>query len=634
MRLKYIITIILFIGFTQLKAQEQLLELQIDAGLNNYHRTHSVLKKSLELNEAMFLPFLDDFNQDSYRPDPDKWYGDNVYINKKFQLFPPDLGVATFDAMDGSGYIHENANQYAFPADTLTSQPIRLDSIMDPVLRPLLKKDSVYMSFYYQPQGRGNAPEEADRLTLEFYSPSLDQWFEMWSSEGMSLDAFVSHHGAASLQVLIPLTDSVKYFQSGFQFRFHNLASLAGDNQPDWQGNADHWNIDLVWIDRNRSVLDSSYRKIAFVNLPPSMIKTYQAMPYRQYKNDPTNSMKDIIDSMVIRNLANVSFTANYQYKISNQTSQDSLYNGGITDVKPFSEDGYVSYLGFKKPKVISFFSIYNELRKTYTITHVINDIGLTGVGDTAVRIQEFSNYYAYDDGTAEAGYGLSVKNAKAAMKFKLNTKDTLRQIQFYFNPTLTGANDQYFDIMVWKNLDPEELIFTKRVKVKFTNGLYKFYTYDLGTSIVLANEFYVGFRQINSQNLNIGFDYAIDSKEYLFYNIGTGWNSSIYSGSLMIRPVFGEKMTTAIESISVEDKTFTIYPNPLNSSYLNFQLDDGFVEDYIIEVINMTGQQLLQKQLTSRMDVSELKNGMYFIRLTNKQTAISKTQKLIVNKR
>jgi hypothetical protein len=438
----------------------------------------------------------------------------------------------------------------------------------------------------------------------------------------------------ASLQVLIPLTDSVKFFHSGFQFRFHNLASLAGDNQPDWQSNCDHWNIDLVWIDKNRTILDSSFRKIAFVNLPPSMIKTYQAMPYRQYKNDPTNSMKDTIHSILIRNLDKVSFTANYQYEISNQTTQESQYDGGAATVNPFSTDGFVKYIRFRDPKVISFFSIYNELRKTYTITHVINDIGLTGVGDTAVRVQEFSNYYAYDDGTAEAGYGLSVKNAKAAMRFKLNTKDTLRQIQFYFNPTLSGANDQYFDIMVWKSIDPEELIFSKRVKVKFTNGLYKFHTYDLDTSIVLANEFYVGFRQLSSENLNIGFDYAIDSKEYLFYNINTGWSSSIYSGSLMIRPVFGEKMTTAIESISVEDNTFTIYPNPLNSSYLNFQLDDGFVEDYIIEVFNMTGQQLLQKQLSTRMDVSKLKNGMYFIRLTNKQTAISKTQKLIVNKR
>lgn len=634
MRLKYIIPVFVFLGiFSQLKAQEQLLDLQIDATLNNYHRTHQLLWKSQELNEPMFLPFFDDFNQDEYRPDPALWYGDNVYINKKFQLFPPGLGVATFDAMDGSGHIHENANQFAFPADTLTSQPIRLDSIMDPVLRPMLIRDSVYMSFYYQPQGRGNAPEEADRLTLEFYAPALNQWFEMWSSEGMRLDTFYAREGVFSQQVLIPLTDSVKYFHSGFQFRFHNLASLAGNNQPDWQSNCDHWNIDMVWVERNRTITDSSFKKIAFVNQPPSMIKTYQSMPYRQYKNDPTNSMKDTIHSILIRNLDSVSYVASYQYTISNQTSQDSLYDGGTATISPFSESGFVSYLRFRDPKVVSFFSIYNEIKKTYTVTHVINDIGLTGAGDTAVRVQEFSNYYAYDDGTAEAGYGMSVKNARAAMKFKLNTKDTLRQIQFYFNPTLTGANDQYFDLMVWKSLDPEEIIYKKRVKPEFTNGLYNFHTYDLDTSIILANEFYVGFQQTTSENLNVGFDYAIDSKEYLFYNIGSGWNQSIFSGSLMIRPVFGQKMTTAIEEVAIDETSFIMFPNPLNSSYLNFQINEGIEDDYEVEIFSITGQRVLQSRLSSSIRVSNLRNGIYLVRVNNTKSGESKTKKLIIRK-
>lgn len=632
MRLKYLTLIIITIGLlNHLEAQEQLLNLQIDPSLNNYYRTHHLLWKNEQSNEPMFLPFFDNFNQEEYRPNPDLWIGDNVYINKRFQLFPPDLGVATFDAMDASGHIHANANQFAFPADTLTSQPIRLDSIMDPILRPILVKDSIYMSFYYQPQGRGNAPEEADELTLEFYSPTLNKWFHMWSSKGMTLDTFVSQNGVAALQVFIPLKDSAKFFHSGFQFRFHNLASLAGNNQPDWQSNADQWNIDMVWIDRDRTINDSSFRKIAFVNQPPSMIKTYQSMPYRQYKNDPTNSMVERIDSLVIRNLDDVGYLANYQYKISNQTSQDSIYEGGTVKVEPFKEVGFLDHAAFNKPKVISFFSIYNEPRKTYTITHVINDVGLTGVGDTAVRIQEFSNYYAYDDGTAEAGYGMSIKNGEAAMKFKLNTKDTLRQVQFYFNPTLTGANVQYFNIMVWKNLEPEEVVFTKRVKAVITDGLYNFYTYDLDTSIVLANDFYIGFQQISSENLNIGFDYAVDSKEYLFYNIGEGWNSSIFSGSLMIRPVFGEVMSTGIEDNVTKKNPFVMFPNPLNTSYLNFQMDN--INNHQIEIFNITGQSLFQGNLQQSVNVSGFNSGIYLVRIINKSNGESQTQKLIIKR-
>lgn len=637
MRYIYItIIILLAAAFQQLKAQEQLLPLQIDPSINNYHRSHQLIRKKKEAAEPMFLPFFDDFNQEDYRPNTIRWEGENVYVNKRFQLLPPDLGVATFDAMDGSGYIYSNASQFAFPADTLTSQPIRLDSLQDPTLRPLLIQDSIYFSFYYQPQGRGNAPEEGDILSLEFYSPTDTSWYNVWTSEGMSLDTFYVHEETFAQQVFIPFKrsiDSARYYHSGFRFRFHNHASLAGNSQPDWQSNCDHWNIDLVWLDKDRTVTDSSYRKISFVNDPPSMIKRYRSMPYRQYRNDPTNSMKDTIHSILISNLDNTPYPASYTYKISNQTTQDSIYDGGTATVYPFSEAGYVDYIRFRDPRVISFFSIYNELFKTYRITHVVNDIGLTGIGDTAVRTQEFANYYAYDDGTPEAGYGMSVRNGKAAIQFQLNTKDTLRRIQMYFNPTLTSANEQYFNLMVWKNIEPEELIYKKRVKVTFTEGLYNFHTFDLDTSIVLSNEFYIGFQQIFDENLNIGFDYALDSKQYLYYNIGVAWLPTVFSGSLMMRPLFGEVMPTGIEIKPLSSSRFILYPNPVNGDLVYLDWPENDILDVEMSIYNITGQLMLQRNFESEVDISEFGNGVYLVRLTNKKTGESTTQKMIKRK-
>lgn len=645
--MRYIyISIIILLGsvFHELKAQEQLLPLQIDPSLNNYHRSHQLLWKKKESAEPMFLPFFDDFNQAGYRPNADLWEGDDVYINKKFQLFPPNLGVATFDAMDGSGNIHSNASQYSFPADTLSSLSIRLDSLQDPTLRPLLIKDSIYFSFYYQPQGRGNAPEEGDVLNLEFYSPPTDQWYNVWSSEGMSLDTFRVHEdlidttklfdGSYTQQVFRPITDSARYYHSGFRFRFHNHASLAGNSQPDWQSNCDQWNIDMVWLDRERTVTDSSYRKISFVNDPPSMIKRYRSMPYRQYRNDPTNSMDDSIRYVLISNLDKTSYTATYQYEISNQTTQESFYDGGAATINPFSESGYVDYERFFKPPVISYFSIYNELFKTYEITHVVNDIGLTGIGDTAIKEQVFENYYAYDDGTPEAGYGMSARNGKAAIQFQLNTKDTLRRIQMYFNPTLTSANEQYFNLIVWKNLEPEEVIYKKRVKVTFTEGLYNFHTFDLDTSIVLANEFYIGFQQLYDENLNIGFDYALDSKQYLYYNIGVGWIPTIYSGSLMMRPLFGEVMPTGTNDIKPLPKSsFVLYPNPVNGDVIHLDWPKADNHTIKVEIYNITGQLMLRRNDERDINVSELGNGVYLVKLTDTETGESTTQKMIKRK-
>ena len=51
-------------------------------------------------------------------------------------------------------------------------------------------------------------------------------------------------------------------------------------------------------------------------------------------------------------------------------------------------------------------------------------------------------NYIAYDDGTAEAGYGLvNAKSGKVAVQFQLNTKDTLSAIAFHLIVMLKTEN-------------------------------------------------------------------------------------------------------------------------------------------------------------------------------------------------
>jgi len=632
MRKLIILNIIIIIGSLSVFAQEELMPLQLDPELNQFYQRNKLSLKSEKVSEPMFLPFFDDFNQVSYRPDSNLWIGDNVYVNKKFQLLPPDLGVATFDALNGKGRLHENASQFAFPADTLTSQPIRLDSVMDPTLRPLLVKDSIYFSFYYQPQGRGNAPEEQDKLTLEFYSPSLDQWFQQWSSDGMTLDSFlVKTDSLYTQQVIIGIQDSARYYHSGFRFRFHNMASVAGSELPDWQSNFDQWNIDIVRLDKDRSITDSSYRKLAFAEEPPVMIQRYQSMPYRQYRNDPTNSMKDTLKNIYIRNLDNENYVGVYSYKISNQSSQDSIYDGGSLTVFPNATNGFVKDPIWYSPRVISYFSIYPDVQKTYNIMHVVNDIGLTGIGDTAYRQQIFSNYYAYDDGVPEAGYGLSDNNSKAVVQFKLNTKDTLTRVQMYFNPTLSSANENYFYLLVYKNIQPEELIYKKRFKVEYTDGYYNYHTYDLDTNLILANEFYLGFEQITSDNLNIGYDLTNDSRDYTYYNIGMGWLPTIYSGSIMLRPEFGVNALTGVSTVKPVQESFSLYPNPLSGSYLNLDYSANNPINAEIEIYNLTGQLIYRQRFEKQINVSQLNRGIYLVKLVDRTNAQIQTKKLII---
>ena len=121
--------------------------------------------------EPLRLPFMDDFSNDGPYPDATKWLDSAVYINAHYPVFPVDYGVATFDILNDTGGIYTDANVFPIIADYLTSYPIRLDSIFDLELGTSWKvtpADSIYFSFYYQPQGRGDAPLSYDSLSLEF----------------------------------------------------------------------------------------------------------------------------------------------------------------------------------------------------------------------------------------------------------------------------------------------------------------------------------------------------------------------------------------------------------------------------------------------------------------------------------
>ena len=127
------------------------------------------LKSSkLEIPQPVTLPFFDDFKQPGIFPDTARWMNNDVYINSDFALFPPSWGAATFDAIDSKGNIYGNANPLQFKADQLISRPIRLDSIFSPSKKALSPADSIYLSFYYQPEGIGNDPQPQDSLVLHF----------------------------------------------------------------------------------------------------------------------------------------------------------------------------------------------------------------------------------------------------------------------------------------------------------------------------------------------------------------------------------------------------------------------------------------------------------------------------------
>jgi len=612
--------------------------------------------------EAITLPFYDDFSVISVYPSPLRWADRFAFINTDYAKYPPSIGVATLDALDDKGAQYPGAGPNPFDADKMTSLPIRLDSIFTPVQRAINRGDSVYLSFYYQPQGRAiSPPSKKASLILEFHSPGDSitnitasgtvteaRWVPKWSTDGgIQVDTFALPDKKYFRQVLIPITtveDSTSYFKKGFQFRFRNIATLAGNSQPDWRGNGSQWNIDVVRLDSKQNIDDIA--DVAFADLAPSMLTNYEAMPMRQYGKNFINEMKDTLD-IAIANLDSKGQNRTYKYNIrKNSLDPEAYYDGGPYTIYPFLTNGYENYPAWARPPVNYFFRVSNEEKVVFHITHSLSPDPnpLFRSNDTIRFDQIFSNYYAYDNGTAEAGIGINGAAGSYAVQFKLNETDTLRGIQIYFNPVLGGSN-QVIDLDVWNDANgkPGQVVKTLGgVSPIYTSNLNEFNTYWFDTPVVIdagtfpGLRFYIGWSQSSVENLNVGFDRYKDSHTERFFNVDGTWqmSDSVNYGSLMMRPVVGpENPLGVIKSSAVEH--LSIQPNPVTDGNLIINLPESWKNNagnnLNIRIISATGSSVLSSTFYNPVNVSSLNPGFYMVILTDKVTGLKAAGKLII---
>ena len=236
---------------------------------------------------------------------------------------------------------------------------------------------------------------------------------------------------------------------------------------------------------------------------------------------------------------------------------------------------------------------------------------------------QGFYNYFAYDDGIPEMGYGVEPGSGSFAVQFELSELDTLRGVQILFNHTLNDANDKYFDIVVWKDNNGrpgEEYYRLSNKKPKWEDKLYKFAYYEFDRLIKLSGVFYIGIVQQSNGLINVGFDTSIDNSARNFYNVTGSWQQSTKSGCVMMRPVLGKSYYIGVEEPLTEG--INIYPNPA-SSILHIE---GVEQGASIEIFDLTGRKVLESPFTPSLSVETLPSGLYFLQiLTNDGNAVSR---------
>ena len=595
------------------------------------------------------LPFYDDFSYDSIYPTESLWIDAYTFVNTDIPENPPNLGAVTFDAIDQNGWMYDNAQPGPLPfiADHLTSRYIRLDSVFSPIARKLTAADSVYLSFFYQPQGGSiNFPLRNDSLILNFLvAPAHDTviltdtihlpaiWKRAWSSIGMSLDTFQYYNnGEYFAQVMIPITDTQLFFKKTFRFQFFNYVSFATPPENSWQSNCDQWNIDNVYLNIGRNMNDTVRPEIRFIDRAPSMLRNYESMPYPQYIAAPELEMADSV-SVVFSNRDTNTHNCHYSYKVTNASGSFSkTYTGPNFNVQSFYKTGPV----FLHPVVPWFYPITQADSAVFKMQHIIKDNSPgSELGDTITGYQNLFNYFAYDDGTPDASYGLTPAGSMLAYRFNLNKPDTLRAIQMYFNNVLNHANEQYFFLCVWNDDvgTPGDTIYSQFTLPMYSEQLNKYYTYHI-PPLPVSGTIYIGWIQTTADNLNLGFDSYNDHSSQIFYNTSGRWYPSAYSGSLMIRPIVGKPIPLGVEEPASNTPELQVFPNPCRDGILHLRLNThgtSSAEGYTLKLLNLTGQTVLSKKYSTSLDLTSLCQGIYILYLTGPDGAMTAHRKIII---
>ncbi|HRO42969.1 MAG TPA: T9SS type A sorting domain-containing protein [Flavipsychrobacter sp.] len=608
MKKGFLLNIIALFLFQEIIAQEK-------SGPVNYNpHVRKIEAKPKLKTTALTLPFFEDFTDASPLPNFTRWVDRSVYINNSMAVSAISRGVATFDALNWQGGPYDSTNIFSLLyADSLTSQSIDL-SFHNP-------GDSIYLSFFYQPQGRGFAPEVQDSLMLYFLR-SDTTWTKVWAKEGTTLDSF--------RQVMVPVAN-VAYLHSGFQFRFVNKASKFLTD--------DIWNLDYIRLNANRNFADTALGDIATISAT-NMLNDYTSMPYRQFTANTSKELSTT-HSFLSRNLSGAQQSVVYGYTAREQITNTPLFNSSVSNANiPFYGRSHFSFPVY--PINYASSSPYN--RVVFENKYFTSDpsTSWTRTNDTIIHEQVFDNYLAYDDGTAEIAYWLTpftTLPAKTAVEFHLNQPDTLRGLAIYFGRQVPLAFSKFFSIDVYKNITLGSFLDTPIYQTNLNTPGYEdsinhFWVYRFDDPVPLsAGTFFIGTTQpaqSGSDSLYFALDMNRVGGNHRYVNIDGFWASSNLQGVMMIRPLLGQPVigTSIQPALSLQETEWSVYPNP-TKNFITIRADRN--EPFIYELTDMQGRILYKNTAISSqsLDICGLSSGIYFVRILSK--GYSATPKKII---
>jgi hypothetical protein len=606
----------------------------------------------VDLSKSRII-LVDDFSTNTGVPAANYWADEYVYVNNNFAEDPQSIGVATFDGLDKTGYPYDFSQPTSYGAcDTLTSLPIKLGNV-----HYNFPDTVVYLSFLYQPQGKNPfANSEKDSIILQFknvktkviehkviisidsthsatqtYYENIDvsEWTQVWGREGSAVHEF--------RRVVIKV-DSALYNTSG---------------------SVDHWNIDNVYMSVESPLAHSGFEDVAYTRETGSQLKEFESMPWSHYYQDPNYYDDDTRMPLRIYNSYNTANIVTLEY-FAEDASGNPVDNitgvpGGVVLPGKDFKNEFMPITGVgdhdfqfpissePNPKATTYF-----LKKNVMTNSDQNEIIKSN--NTVKEYQVFGTYYAYDDGSAEAGYGIRASKGKLAYKFNLRDglTDTILAMYIYFNPVVANRSTERFKFTIWgdNNGKPGSIIYQNTTTHSPTypkKGVNAFQRIEMDKPVAVNGTYYVGYEKLTTEVLNIGYDLNRDASDKMFFNIGNGWvnsgvDGSVPKGAIMLRPSFSnaeEPQVGIIKPQTInEEFDVDLYPNPTRDR-IYFRSNQAGGKGLDVRIFNLQGSMITNFTMNeiSEFDVRHMNPGMYVVQFTDEINHRVVNKKFIVSK-
>lgn len=572
------------------------------------------------LTDTLILPIFEDFTHTHGYPSSTHWADKQVWVNNSFCPNPPNAMVATFDHLNdlGNPYQTLSERQNVF-SDSLTSQPINLQFYSNGTNTvPYRVTDDIYLSFFFMNEGLGDVPEPQDSLIL-FFKGSDRQWHRVWSAGGK--------HNQSFEEVFVKV-DTNLFFIPDFQFRWVNYTKATG--------NLNHWHIDYIRMDKNRDPNSNDIEDVGIVSAETGLLYDYTQVPYQHYK---AGAKKGSGAAVRVKNL-NESSTVQtrYRLKIRNDFNQ-VLFNQDFSVSSRNILAGSDSTEKFNTPVFDTLSGETPGLIYDYTINPRSNDNTPDKFNTTADNNEfsvshKFMPWYAYDDGSAEGGFGLDYAYlgnlpGQFAMEFNTAENDTLRGLSMYFTKIKEDVSFRSFRLRIWRKIsevgaDDKDDILMFEIPISkpvYRDSINHFEYFFFDTALYLPKgKYYVGWKQEMPYILNVGYDnnYRFGSNNeanpHLFYNLLGSWERADYSikGTPMIRMMFGDAVDYQFHRNSISELDLNIYPNPCSDVLHIVGLNQPL---QYIHVYDQKGRVVLRENNTE-FSIKDLKTGLYYIEI------------------